>query len=148
LASTLREARDWCATVRQSHTAHPSLIYFRSVSAGAGWPAALGAVLDLALIAENFIEDDSLYGPGVLLREEGARMARELALQIDLDPVESVTDAAELQQVRARLESSGYPLRAIANLDAMAKQRAEHISCVDALARHLGSATTVLIRQS
>ena len=26
-----RKARDWCATVRQSHSNHPSLIYFQSV---------------------------------------------------------------------------------------------------------------------
>jgi hypothetical protein len=51
LAYDLREGRNWCATVRQSHSAHPSLIYFQSVGTGAGWPAALGALLDLALFA-------------------------------------------------------------------------------------------------
>ena len=41
-SSVLEESRDWCATVRQSHSSHPSLIYFQSVGTGAGWPAALG----------------------------------------------------------------------------------------------------------
>jgi uncharacterized protein (UPF0303 family) len=30
----------------------------------------------------------------------------------------------------------------------MAEQRADHMSCVDALAEHLGKPTTVLVRQS
>jgi hypothetical protein len=148
LADTLREARDWCATVRQSHSTHPSLIYFKSVSTGAGWPAALGALLDLALICENLIDDDRLYGPAILLREEGARMARELALIIGLEPVQDRGDETDLSQVAARLATSGYPLRANPNLAAMAKQRAEHMSYVEALARHLGRPTGVLIRQS
>src|SRR3954453_14189866 len=50
LGEGLREGRDWCATVRQSHCNHPSLIYFQSVGTGAGWPAALGAFLDIALL--------------------------------------------------------------------------------------------------
>ena len=78
LPADLSEARNWCATVRQSHTAHPSLIYFRSAATGAGWPAAFGALLDLALFAEHCLDDDRLFGPAVLLREEGLRMAREL----------------------------------------------------------------------
>jgi uncharacterized membrane protein YecN with MAPEG domain len=148
LRSVLVESRDWCATVRQSHSSHPSLIYFQSVGTGAGWPAALGAVLDLALLAEHLIAEDDLYGPAVLLREEGARMARELALMISVEPVPSKTDPAELEQAQERLASSGYPLRRNPSLTAMAGQRAEHMSCVDALAAHLGRPTTVLVRQS
>src|SRR5438270_7957128 len=112
IGDILREARDWCATVRQSHSTHPSLIYFKSVSTGAGWPAALGAVLDLALISEHLIDDDRLYGAAVLLREEGARMARELALIVGLEPIDAGTDETELSQLAARLATSGYPLRA------------------------------------
>jgi len=147
LAPDLEEARNWCATVRQSHSAHPSLIYFRSVSTGAGWPAALGAILDLALIAEHLIDDDKLYGPAVLLREEGLRMARGLADIIGLKPLDPKPDDAELTQVATRLATSGYPLRPNPNFAAVAAQRAEHISCVNALAEHLGRPTAVLIRQ-
>jgi hypothetical protein len=46
-----------------------------------------------------------------------------------------------------RLANSGYTLRADLNFSAIAAQRAEHISCVNALAEHLGRPTTVLIRQ-
>lgn len=148
LAGDLEEGRNWCATVRQSHTAHPSLIYFRSIAAGAGWPAALGALLDLALIIEHLIDDDRLYGPAVLLREEGARMAKELALIARLKPGEVKDDGLELEQLARRLASSGYPIRANPNFLAMAKQRSEHVSCVNAIAEHLGGPTTVLVRQS
>ena len=147
LAPDLEEARNWCATVRQSHSAHPSLIYFRSVSTGAGWPAALGAILDLALIAEHLIDDDKLYGPAVLLREEGLLMARGLAEIIGLKPLDPTPDDAELTQVATRLATSGYPLRPNPNFAAVAGQRAQHISCVNALAEHLGRPTAVLIRQ-
>jgi hypothetical protein len=148
LRQDLDEGRTWCATVRQSHTSHPSLIYFRSSSTGSGWPAALGALLDLALIAEHLIDDDNLYGPAVLLREEGTRMAKELALIARLTPTEHKTDETELQQLAMRLQTSGYPLRSGYNLTAMASQRAAHMSCVDAIAEHLGRASTKLLRQS
>ncbi|MFL6726069.1 MAG: ion channel [Sphingomicrobium sp.] len=148
LREVIGDARTWCATVRQSHASHPSLIYFQSVGTGSGWPAALGAALDLALIAEHLIDDDSLYGPAVLLREEGARMARELALMISVAPKQVHTDTAELDQLQHRVATSGYPLRANPNLEAMASQRAEHMSCVVALADHLGKPTAVLLRQS
>jgi hypothetical protein len=148
LPDDLSEGRNWCATVRQSHSSHPSLIYFRSMSTGSGWPAALGALLDLALIAEHLLDDDSLYGPAVLLREEGTRMARELALIARLTPDPVSADEAALEQLVNRLQTSGYRLRSGYNLVAMASQRAEHMSCVNAIAEHLGRATTVLVRQS
>jgi hypothetical protein len=148
LRKVLEEARTWCATVRQSHSSHPSLIYFQSVATGSGWPAALGAVLDMALFSEHLVDDDRLYGPAVLLREEGARMARELAETIGVQPKDTRSSQSELEQVAQRLRSSGYPMRANPRFEAMATQRADHMSCVDALAEHLGKATAVLIRQS
>jgi hypothetical protein len=146
LLETLKEGRNWCATVRQSHTAHPSLIYFQSVGIGAGWPAALGAMLDLALIAEHLIDDDVLYGPAVLLREEGARMARELALVIGVKPVAPKTVGPEVDHLADRLAKSGYRIRSDPNPLAIARQRADYMSCVDALAEHLGRPSAVLLR--
>lgn len=148
LREVLEESRNWCATVRQSHTTHPSLIYFQSVGTGSGWPAALGAVLDLALIAEHVLDDDALYGPAILLREEGARMARELALIIGVQPKEVSTSVTDLEQLLRRLKGSGYRINQEPGLEAMAGQRAQHMSCVDALAEHLGKPTAVLIRQN
>jgi hypothetical protein len=148
LPADLNEARNWCATVRQSHTAHPSLIYFRSIATGAGWPAALGALLDLALIAEHLIDDDRLFGPAVLLREEGLRMARELCHMIGLEPAEGAQDEQGLAQVAQRLETSGYPLRKQPNLQTLAQQRGDHIGLVDAMAEYLGRPSTTLIRQA
>ena len=112
LHEVLEEGRNWCATMRQSHSAHPSLIYFQSMATGAGWPAALGAILDVGLFAQHLIDDDRLYGPAVLLGEEGNRMARELAALVGVDRTDANTDPAELQDVVDRLASSGYPVRA------------------------------------
>jgi hypothetical protein len=146
LPNDLDEARNWCATVQQSHSAHPSLIYFRSVSTGAGWPAALGALLDLALFAEQLIDDDRLYGPAILLREEGTRMARELALIASIEPTKVSTSEAELEEVYARLASYGYALRPVTDYKAIADLRDDYMRCVCALADHLGRPTALLTR--
>jgi hypothetical protein len=147
IVDALREARDWCATVRQSHSNHPSLIYFQSVSTGSGWPAALGSLLDLALLAEQCIDDEKLRGPALLLREEGSHMARELAETIGLRPQPASGDEPELRQAVDRLAGSGYPIRANLDFSALAMQRANHQSCVVALANHLGKPSAVLVRQ-
>ena len=65
---------------------HPSLIYFRSVGTGAGWPAALGTVMDLALIFELLIDDPKARAAAVLLRDEGPRLVGEIAGLIGLGP--------------------------------------------------------------
>jgi hypothetical protein len=147
LLNLLREGRDWCATVRQSHSNHPSLIYFQSVGTGTGWPAALGALLDLALLAEHSLDDQSLSGAAVLLRDEGTRMARELARVIGVRPCAVTSDEPELRQAVEQLQSSGYDIRSKTNLSIMSEQRAGYRSCVDALAIHLGKPTTRLVRQ-
>lgn len=148
LPDVLREARNWCATVRQSHSNHPTLIYFQSVGTGAGWPAALGALLDLALLLELCLDEEALRGLATLLREEGVRMARELAEIIGVRPLDSKADEAELRQAAERLGGSGYRLRSDPDFAAMANCRADYQSCVNALARHLGKPTAVLVRQS
>jgi hypothetical protein len=147
LIDVLREGRDWCATVRQSHSNHPSLIYFQSIGTGSGWPAALGALLDLALLSEYCIDDDSLRGAAVLLRAEGTRMARELASVINLHPKDVPPDVPQLTQTVEQLRGSGYPIRAEPDFGVIAEQRTDYCSCVDALAEHLGKPSTTLVRQ-
>ncbi|MGE5561883.1 MAG: ion channel [Bacillota bacterium] len=147
IGDVLREGRDWCATVRQSHSNHPSLIYFQSVGTGSGWPAALAALLDLSLLSEHCIDDDSLRGSAVLLRDEGTRMARELAGVISLQPIEVQPDEPELVQAAERLRSGGYAIRPDIDFKALSRLRMEYRSCVEALARHLGKPGATLVRQ-
>jgi hypothetical protein len=147
LIHVLRDGRDWCATVRQSHSNHPSLIYFQSVGTGSGWPAALGALLDLALISEQVLDDESLCGAAALLRDEGVHMARELAGVISVRPAQAAGDPEELRQAAEQLKASDYAVRTDADFSAMAAHRAEYLSCVNALADHLGKRTAVLVRQ-
>jgi hypothetical protein len=144
----LMESRDWVACVRQSHSSHPTLIYFQSIGIGAGWPAALGAILDVALLSEHCIDDDSLYGPAVLLRSEGLRMSRDLGGLAGVQPKEVGASEAELRQTVHRLASSGYPLRPDIDYGLMTAQRAEYCGYVDALADHLGKPTAVLVRKA
>ncbi len=147
LVDVLRDGRDWCATVRQSHSNHPSLIYFQSVGTGAGWPAALGALLDLALLSEHCLDDQSLRGAAILLRDEGTRMARELARVISVKACKVGPDEAELRQALETLRSSDYDIRPDANLSIMSEQRAVYRCFIDALADHLGKPAAMLVRQ-
>ena len=145
LPRVLEEGRNWCATVRQSHTAHPSLIYFQSVSTGPGWPAALGALLDVGLFAEHMLDEPALYGPAVLLREEGERMAKELALISRVERKDEKTEASTLRSVANRLADAGYAVRDDADFNEMANKRTDYTSCVSALAEHLGKPPAPLL---
>ena len=145
LPDLLEEGRNWSATVRQSHAAHPSLIYFQSIATGAGWPAALGAILDVALFCRELIDDDSLYGPAVLLGEDGSRMALELAVLIGVDRADPKNERRELEVIVERLAASGYAMRPKPDLNAILRQRNEYMSCVDALAEHLGKPSNRLL---
>jgi hypothetical protein len=147
IGEILHEARNWCATVRQSHSAHPSLIYFRTQRTGPGWPAALGALLDLALIAEQCLRDESLYGPGILLRDDGVRVATELAAMIKLQPRAVDTSESDLRELAERLTTAGYALRDDVDFAEFAEQRAQAQSAVTAMAEHLGQPAAVLIRR-
>ena len=148
LRDVLIEGRNWCATVRQSHSNHPSLIYFQSVSTGSGWPAALGALLDVALLTGQVLDEKGLAGPALLLREEGSAMARELAAVIGLRPVATDGGEAELRQAADRLRGSGYALRDCPDFAAVAMHRAQYLNCVQALADHLGKPAATLVRQA
>ncbi|MGY4435204.1 hypothetical protein ACVWWO_007681 [Bradyrhizobium sp. F1.13.1] len=131
--------RDWCASVLQSHASHPSLIYFRSASVGAGWPATLGAMMDLALIFELLIDDPSNRAPAVLLRSEGLRLIDELNEVIGRDPLFDDTTGASVQQLCARLAAAGYKLRPSIDALSFADRRRRHGACVRSAAVHLGT---------
>ena len=105
-------------------------------------------MLDLALLCELCIDDQSLRGAAVLLREEGSRMARELAEVIRLRPEATSGGETELRQAAEQLRASGYSLRDDLNFSAMAGYRAQYQSCVKVLADHLGKPAATLVRQS
>jgi hypothetical protein len=145
LAEILNDGRDWCANVHQSHAAHPSLIYFRTVGTGAGWPAALGALLDLALIVEHCLDAPELHGKAVLLREDGTRMAEDLLALLRIPAPPAAQHAGDLEQLRDRLSASGYALRPAGESRAFPAARAETSRLVNALADHLGKPAAPLI---
>jgi hypothetical protein len=145
LADVMRDGRDWCAAVLQSHATHPWLIYFRSAGTGAGWPATLGALVDLALIVEVVVDAPQARGAAVLLREQAARLARDLALLLNLECAPALVTAAQLEALRARLRDSGYALREGIAVAAYLSLRAEEVGWVDALAAHLALPTSPLL---
>lgn len=110
---TLYDGRDWCAPVLQTHATHPSLIYFRSVGTGAGWPAALGALMDLALIFKMVVDDPQSRAAAVLLRHGGLRLVGEIVALIGLQPEEDPTTANPAQAVCARLRGRRLPAAAV-----------------------------------
>jgi hypothetical protein len=138
VGAALRSGRDWCAAVLQSHVSHPSLIYFRSAGTGRGWPAALGALVDVALLVEHVLDEPSAFGAAVLAREQGERLAEEVARLLQLDAAPPATPPEQVAQLCTRLAAAGYRLRP--DLDAQrflaARERAQ--GGVGALATHLG----------
>jgi hypothetical protein len=142
---TLYDGRDWCASVLQTHATHPSLIYFRSVSTGAGWPAALGALMDLALIFEMVVDDPESRAAAVLLRHEGMRLIGEIIGLIGLEPKDDPTTSNQAQAVCARLKAAGYRLRPSIDAAEFAAERRQHARCVGAVAEHLGTPRAPLL---
>jgi hypothetical protein len=143
----LYNGRDWCASVLQSHASHPSLIYFRSVGVGSGWPASLGAMMDLALIFELLIEDRDNRAPAILLRSEGLRLIEELNGLLGLDPAEDDTTVAAITQLGARLTATGYKVRSSVNSAEFLDRRRQHGGPIRAAAEHLGTLTAPLVPQ-
>jgi hypothetical protein len=147
LPAVLRDARDWCATVRQSHAAHPSLIYFRTTGTGSGWPAALGALIDLALVVELMLDAPDLRGLAIMLREDGRGMAEELGSLVRLDPKPPATEEASLRQIAARLAAAGYRLQSTPDFESFARIRADAAGWIAAMAEHLGRPTAPLVAE-
>jgi hypothetical protein len=145
LPDLLRDGRDWCATVRQSHAAHPTLIYFRTTGTGSGWPAALGALIDLALIVEWMLDAPDLRGLAIMLREDGCRMAEELALLVELEPKPADVPEHDLDRMAARLGAAGYRLQAAPDFAAFLRMRSRSAGWIVAMAEHLGRPATMLV---
>ncbi|MEO7634151.1 MAG: hypothetical protein ABIS38_00715 [Sphingomicrobium sp.] len=148
LADILREGRNWCAMVRQSHSAHPSLIYFQTSGTGAGWSAALGALIDLALITEYCLDERPLRGPAVLLGAEATRLAGQICAVIHLPPGNCESPVADVEQLGARLAAAGYAIRADFDAAALAQRRGKLHATVEALAAHLGKPSSPLLPAS
>jgi hypothetical protein len=147
IALILRDGRDWCARVLQSHASHPTLIYFRSSGTQSGWPAALGALLDLTLIIEFLLDAPKWRGLACLLREEGGQLAQTLSAVIGLEPTPRAPTDQELDLLLARLKKAGYRLRRRAERQPFAAERNKLLGCVAAAAAHLGARETLLLPQ-
>jgi hypothetical protein len=145
LADVMRDGRDWCAAVLQSHATHPWLIYFRSAGTGAGWPATLGALVDLSLIVERVVLEPGARGAAVLLREQAARLARDLAVLLTLECVPAVVSAADLEALCGRLRDSGYVVRDEVDAAEFLALRAQEVGWVNALSAHLGLPASPLL---
>lgn len=145
LGEILREGRNWCATVSQSHSAHPSLLYFQSAGTGAGWPAALGALIDLALIVELCLDDSELRGPAVLLGAEANRLATQICADTRLTPKLAERDGCDVARLTERLAQANYALRVPIDPRAFAERRDLEQGAVEGIAVHLGKPSAPLL---
>lgn len=139
VGDVLRHGRDWSAAVLQSHESHPPLIYFRSAGTDSGWPATVGALVDLALAIELLLDEPQWRGAAVLLREQCERLVEDLASLLHLQPASAEGSLAEVDAVRERLRAAGYTLRAGADPADFLAARQQHAACVEALSLHLGT---------
>ena len=140
----LRNGRDWCAALQQSHTAHPSLVYFRSTGVGASWPAALGILLDTALMLELLVHEPSAHAAAALLTDEGATAVEAIAKLLRVAPQPPRTSVEEFARLASRLAAAGYELQP-GGAERFVAQRAKYLACIDALAAHLGVRSVELL---
>lgn len=145
LPEVLRDARNWCATVRTSHTNRPSLIYFESIASGAGWPAALGALIDVALLFEHVLDDLELRGHALLLGQEARQLARDLSGLVGLEPVPQETSLEDAWAAVELLRSAGYRVRGEPEVETLRTRRRVAHACVAAIAQHLGKPAAQLL---
>ena len=145
IPEVMADGRDWCAHVLQSHASHPTLVYFRSKGTGSGWPAALGALMDMALAVEFLLEAPQWRGVATLLREDGGRTVEALIAVVGLDHEPAAPAADELDRLLSRLRSAGYPVRPEPDRAAFCAHRARHAACVRTMARHLGTIEAPLL---
>ncbi len=141
----LRDGRDWCAKVLQSHGSHPTLIYFRSSGTQSGWPAALGAMLDLALVIELLLDAPEWRGPAALFRQEGSQLAETLSGVIGLKSLERIPSQGQILTLVSRLKRAGYRVQRRPQLAEFSKERSHLAGCVAAAAVHLGATETPLL---
>ena len=112
LVDLFREWREWSAAVLQSHSAHPALIYFRSVTRLGDWTAALGAVLDAACL-DAVLLDEPTAGVAALAHRDGSRLALLVGRMLRVEPKPIEPPSAEaLARVCGRLAAGGYRLKA------------------------------------
>lgn len=138
LSPALRDGRDWCASVLQSHATHPSLIYFRSAGVGCGWPAALGALMDLCLIVELLLEEPHARGQASLARDEADHLSGEMTRLLGLPSAAISSSTAQVDALCRRLSTAGYTVRKEIDAAVFIAARAAHAGPIEALSRHLG----------
>jgi hypothetical protein len=145
LVGVLREGREWCAEVLQSHSTHPFLIYFRSAGTGAGWPASLGTLADLALIIEFLLDDPGARGAAALLRQQAHRLAHDLAAVLELAPATLSTSCRDVDALCGRLRAAGYRLRDHPDRPGFIAARSAEVGRVQVLSQHLGTPEAPLL---
>lgn len=145
LAEMLREGRNWCASMHQSHLAHPSLLYFQSTGTGAGWPAALGALIDFALVVESCLDEEELRGPAILLGAESTRLAEHICETVGIRPKPAGSNRSDVEQLITRLKKAGYGIRDQVDLSDFAKRRDLLQSPVEGIAVYLGRPSAPLV---
>jgi hypothetical protein len=108
----------WFVDVEESHTSHPSLVFFRSPHPDRSWITAAGCVLDSAAIAVSTLERRPDARADVMLRT-GFFALRRIADYFNLpyDPAPAPTDPIsvsrrEFDNLCVELEAAGVPLRA------------------------------------
>ena len=108
----------WFVDVEESHTSHPSLVFFRSSHPDRSWVTAAGAVLDGAAIILSSVDVLRDVKAEFCVRA-GYLCLRGIAdfFQIEHDPAPRPDDPIsvsrdEWEAVLAELEEAGVPLRA------------------------------------
>lgn len=108
----------WFVDVEESHTSHPSLVYFRSPHPERSWITAAGCVLDTAALAASVV-DRPYEARGPLMLRTGFFSLRRIAdffgMPYDPDPSPDApisVSRREFDLLCVELQAAGVPLKA------------------------------------
>lgn len=112
-----RRWEEWFVDVEESHTSHPSLVYFRSPHPERSWITAAGCVLDTAALTISVL-DRPYNARGPLMLRSGFFCLRRIAdffgLPYDPDPAPDApisVSRREFDLLCVELEAAGVPLK-------------------------------------
>jgi len=130
---------EWTAVLRQTHGAHPVLLYFRSGEPHDDWVTALGAVMDAAALVLAAIPDGP-KGNAELLWRNGLKTVRQVCGLLGLKG-ECGTGGADddARDALKRLREAGYEVLPDAEaIPEILRRRRDYGAMIALLAAHFG----------
>lgn len=148
LGSSFIQWESWVATVLESHTAFPMLVYFRSSNQRDSWLSTLGAILDAATLMSTSIKSDTV-GEAELFYWLGANTIKSICRYLGVKASdETHMSKEEFSDSLELLKSAGYDVKEMDDcFPQFILRRSGYMRYLIPLANNLALPHPVLIRR-